>query len=224
MSWILPGKRPRKLRLSFAPLAWLKLQYFCHAGDTEIGGFGVSSPHNLLHVQDFVTVRQTVTAVSVRFDDAAVGDYVDRSVDAGIPLPCCARIWCHTHPGASPKPSPTDEETFARCFGKCDWSIMFIVGRTGKTYARLAFNVGPGAAVTVKTRVSWSRWPEIVEDRSATWDRLREQWQEEYKANIEREVLGPPFPAAVSAAGWDGSDWFLPNVRHQEEPFVDPFT
>jgi hypothetical protein len=26
--------------LTFAPLAWLKLQYFCHAGATEVGGFG----------------------------------------------------------------------------------------------------------------------------------------------------------------------------------------
>ena len=35
-----PSDRPPVL--IFAPLAWLKLQFFCHAGDTEIGGFGVA--------------------------------------------------------------------------------------------------------------------------------------------------------------------------------------
>ena len=32
--------------------------FFLHAGDTEVGGFGVSAENNLLYVQDFVTVKQ----------------------------------------------------------------------------------------------------------------------------------------------------------------------
>lgn len=36
--------------LTFAPLAWLKLQFFWHAGPTEIGGFGISSPKDFLYV------------------------------------------------------------------------------------------------------------------------------------------------------------------------------
>jgi hypothetical protein len=31
-------------RLVFAPLAWLKLQYLCHAGPTEAAGLGLSHP------------------------------------------------------------------------------------------------------------------------------------------------------------------------------------
>ena len=47
--------------LTFAPWAWLKLQFFCHAGNTEIGGFGISAEDDPLHVEEFVTVRQQVT-------------------------------------------------------------------------------------------------------------------------------------------------------------------
>jgi len=61
--------------LTFAPLAWLKLQYFCHAGPTEIGGFGITAENDLLHVLEFVTVRQRVSAVTVRFDDQAIADF-----------------------------------------------------------------------------------------------------------------------------------------------------
>ena len=60
--------------LTFAPLAWLKLLYFCHAGDTEVGGFGISSERDCLYIQDFLTVRQQVTPVTVHFDDTAVAD------------------------------------------------------------------------------------------------------------------------------------------------------
>ena len=139
--------------LTFSPLAWLKLQYFCHAGDTEIGGFGVSADDDPLYVEDFVTVRQHVSAVTVRFEDAAVADFFDRCVDAGLAPGRFARIWCHTHPGDSVTPSDTDEETFARTFGSCDWSLMFILGRTGRTYARLAFAAGPGGAFEIPVAV-----------------------------------------------------------------------
>ena len=66
--------------LTFAPLAWLKLQFFCHAGNTEIGGFGISAEDDPLHVEEFVTVRQQVTPVTVRFADDAVSDFFDRCV------------------------------------------------------------------------------------------------------------------------------------------------
>jgi len=87
--------------LTFSPLAWLKLQWFCHAGPTEIGGFGISSPKDFLYVEDFVTLRQRVCPVSVRFDDSAVADFFDQSVDRGLSPARCGRLWCHTHPGSS---------------------------------------------------------------------------------------------------------------------------
>src|SRR5437870_2317239 len=113
------SRRPRRPRLTFAPLAWLKLQYLCHAGDTEVGGF------------------------------------CEASVDAGLTPDRFARVWLHTHPGSSVTPSGTDEDTFARVFGRCDWAVMFILGRTGRTSARLAFSGGPGAALALRCRVDW---------------------------------------------------------------------
>src|SRR5947209_14095353 len=44
-----------------------------------------------------------------------------------------ARLFMHTHPGNSPQPSATDEETFARVFGRCDWAVMFILARDRKS-------------------------------------------------------------------------------------------
>lgn len=72
-----PRRIRRQPRLIFAPLAWLKLQFFCHAGDTEIAGFAITAKENPLYVEEFVTVRQATSAVTVALDDAAIADYVD---------------------------------------------------------------------------------------------------------------------------------------------------
>jgi hypothetical protein len=37
--------------LIFSPRAWLKLQYFCHAGDTEVGGFGIAAADDCLYLE-----------------------------------------------------------------------------------------------------------------------------------------------------------------------------
>lgn len=100
----------RQPQLVFSPLAWLKLQHFCHAGDTEIGGFGITSKNDPLYVIDFVTVRQATTALTVAFADDAVADYIDRCVDAGLAPQNFLRVWCHTHPCSSANPSGIDED------------------------------------------------------------------------------------------------------------------
>jgi hypothetical protein len=210
---ILQPRRPYRPRpcLTFAPLAWLKLQFLCHFGETEVGGFGLSAGHDLLYVEDFVTVRQQATPLAVRFDDTAVADYFDASVDRGLHPSQFARLWCHTHPGASVTPSGTDETTFARRFGRCDWAVMFILGRAGNAYARLTFTAGPGAEVELPVEVDWPSWPECLSDP----DRLSElarQWQEEYAANVH------PVPSVThttddahfgngSTEGWEHYPW-----------------
>lgn len=181
--------------LVFSPLAWLKLQWFLHAGDTEIGGFGISQGEELLSIADFVTVRQMATAASVEFDDTAVAEYYDRCVDQGLHPKQFGRIWIHTHPGSSPQPSGTDERTFARVFGRCDWSVMFIMSRTGRTYARLNFSAGPGGSQLLAAEVDWSAWPQQAMEQG---DLLGEQvraWAVEYQANIH-----DPHPGLVTQA------------------------
>ena len=125
--------RPPTLRLS--PTAWAKLLYLRNAGDTEVGGFGISTADDLLLVEDIQLVRQVCSMDSLAFDDESVADFFDRQIDAGRTMSQVGRIWLHTHPGSSPQPSQTDEETFARVFGHSDWAVMFILSRHGHSVA-----------------------------------------------------------------------------------------
>jgi proteasome lid subunit RPN8/RPN11 len=169
---------PREPVLRFTPTAWAKLLFFCHYGDTEIGGFGISDPDDLLLIQDFETVHQVVSSVTVAFDDTAVADFYEEQVDLGRKPQEFSRLWLHTHPGQSPLPSQTDEETFARVFGPCDWAVMAILARGGKTYARLRFNTGPGASLLIPVHVDYTQ-----EFAGSDW----EAWQQEYAGHVHAE-------------------------------------
>ena len=195
-----PRRRERPLTsLIFSPLAWLKLQFFCHAGRTEIAGFGITAKDDLLYVEDFLTVRQRTSPVTVAMDDTAVADFSDRCVDAGLSPQRYLRVWCHTHPGSSPEPSGVDEATFERVFGFCDWAVMFIVSRTGKTFARLSFHAGPGGAMQLPVSVDWSAWPSTVKNASGPMAILSAAWQAEYAANIH--PIPEFFPASPVVSG-----------------------
>lgn len=169
--------------MRFTPYAWAKLLFFRDAGSTEIGGFGVSSKADPLLVEDFIVINQTTTAVTVAFDDEAVANYFEDMVAAGRQPAQFARIWIHTHPGSSPSPSGTDEETFARVFGSCDWAVMFILAKGGDTYARLRFNVGPGGHLVMDDQVDFR-----ADFGPPNW----EQWQAEYAERVTAEVFDPP--------------------------------
>jgi len=176
--------------LRFTPTAWAKLLYFRDRQGCEIGGFGVTPAEDLLLVEEFITVKQDVSVASVAFDDAAVADLFDVQVDAGRRPEQFARIWLHTHPGDSPGPSGTDEETFARVFGKCQWAVMFILAREGRSYARLRFSVGPGGQIAIPVEVDYGR-PFGPSEQEA--------WEAEYRAHIDgtpdRMLAGSPFGA-----------------------------
>jgi len=172
------------LVLKFSPYAWAKLLFFRDRGDTEIGGFGITPADDPLHIEDFITVKQSVTVAGVTFEDGAVGEFLDDQVDAGRQPSQVLRVWCHTHPGRSPEPSCVDEETFVRVFGSCDHAVMFILARGGKSFARLRFNVGPGGDVRIPVAVDYSQ-PFDASDFDA--------WGAEYKANVKagREHFWP---------------------------------
>lgn len=138
-----------------------------------------------------VPVKQTVTAVTVKFDDTAVADFFDDMVDAGLKPEQFGRIWLHTHPGNSPTPSNVDEDTFADAFGKCQWSVMAIVARDDSTYARLQFGVGPGCQVSIPVKVDYSR-PFEASDHAA--------WAAEYKANVTIEDWRSDFSTRAQVA------------------------
>jgi len=143
--------------------------------DNEVGGFGITEAEDLLFVTDFVLVKQKVTAISVSFEDESVADFFETQVEAGRKPEQFARVWLHSHPGDSPEPSGTDESTFARVFGSCDWAIMFIVAQNGSTFVRLRFNVGPGGEVKIPVCVDYG-----FEFDNADFN----AWKEQYKANV----------------------------------------
>jgi len=172
--------------LRFTPAAWAKLLYLRDWTDNEVGVFGVSSPKDLLLVEDLAVVGQEVSHVSTSFKDEAVSRFFDDQVDLGRRPEQFARIWCHTHPGSSATPSGADEQTFARVFGKCQWAVMFVLGRTGETYARLRFNVGPGGQVLIPVQVDYS---------SSAEQALA--WSGEYAANVTQSLPNHEFPEPV---------------------------
>jgi hypothetical protein len=129
-----------------------------------------------MFVQNIRLVKQQCTGATVAFDDEAVADFFDEQVDQGRHPANFGRIWLHTHPGHTAHPSGTDEETFARCFGRADWAVMFILASGGQTYAELRFNVGPTCAVPVRVDVAF-------ESPFPAADHLT--WTEEYDRNVQ---------------------------------------
>jgi len=179
---IIRDKQPRKLALRFSPTAWAKLLYFRDKSDNEVSGFGIAESEDLLCVKEFVTVKQEVTGVSIKLDDEAVADFFDQQVDLGRRPEQFARTWLHTHPGNSPYPSITDEETFTRVFGNCQWALMFILSQDNRTYAKLSFNVGPGGQVLIPVEIDYSC------DFGPT---NRQLWDVEYQANVKAVEWSP---------------------------------
>ena len=127
------------------------------------------------------------------------------------------RLWVHTHPGNFAEPSMTDEETFARVFGRTDWAVMFILARGGQSYARLRFHVGPGGDVDLPVRVDYSR-PFAASDHAA--------WRAEYLAAVQvvapLPLFGPhrserPGSAAASLDPWDDEFSAWDNLFEREE-------
>jgi len=161
--------------LQFSPTAWAKLVYLRDLGPTEIGGFGITDKDNPLLVTDFVMPEQVCTLTSVDFAEEAIADFVDRQVDQGRSPAECLRIWIHTHPGGCPLPSPTDEATFERVFGETDWSVMFILARSGATYGRLQIQDGPHVVKRLSVSIDYSR-PFDGSDHEA--------WQAELEQNV----------------------------------------
>jgi proteasome lid subunit RPN8/RPN11 len=162
--------------LRFSPTAWAKLLHFRDRSENEIGGFGITGPDDLLFIADFMTVKQEVTPVSIKFDDSAVADFFDDQVDAGKKPEQFARIWLHTHPGDSAEPSFIDEETFKKVFGNCQWAVMFVLAEDNQAYAKLRFNIGPGGHIRIPVEVNYNRQFGPSEP---------EKWDAEFEANIE---------------------------------------
>lgn len=168
--------------LRFSPMAWAKLLYMRDAGDTEVGGFGITRADDILYVEDFVLIKQKATAVTVSFDDDDVSDYMMDMVERQLAPEQFMRIWIHTHPEMSASPSRTDEDTFSRVFARCDWAAMIIVSKTEDTYCRVRINSGPlPGEFTIPITVDYSAHEFTGSDHEA--------WAEEYLECVTKEAF-----------------------------------
>lgn len=184
-------KRPKQRKrrtLRFSPYAWAKLIYLRDLGPTEVGGFGITEPDDPRFVTDIVLIKQTCTDVTVAFDDAAVADFFDDQIDVGRHPENFGRIWIHTHPGNSARPSQVDVETFDRVFGNCDWAVMFILARNGASYAELKHVEKPRAE---KLSVGIEFKPEFSGSNQSAWE-----------AEYLECVQEAPLPPLWSLAEW----------------------
>jgi proteasome lid subunit RPN8/RPN11 len=189
--------------LRFSPPAWAKLLFLRDQGPTEIGGFGIARAGDPLFIEDVVLVRQSCTAITVRFEDEAVADFFDRQIDLGRKPESFARVWIHTHPGNSATPSHVDERTFRRAFGACDWAVMAILARGGESYARLRFNTGPGGELLIPVRVDY-RTPFRCSDEAV--------WEAEYHACVQPDLPVPRHDSGLSLLD-SFADWGLPDFE-----------
>jgi len=175
----LKKRPPLNPSLRFTPTAWAKLLALRDLGDTEIGGFGIAGTEDPLLVTDIGLVTQSCSYASVEFDDLAVAEFFDEQVDDGLHPAQFGRLWIHTHPGKSPDPSCTDEETFARVFGQADWAVMFILARGGQTYCRLEYHTQPAAGFELEVEIDYHQ-PFDASDHAA--------WEAEYRAKVHKLV------------------------------------
>jgi len=159
-------------KLNFTPDTWCQLNYMCKRASTEIGCFAITHPDDRLFVTDLWFPKQECTAATVEFDDESIAEEIDRLSDTH-PMDECFRIWIHTHPGDSPNPSGTDEETFSKVLGHFDWAVMAILAKGGKSYARIKHDAPAGITegkieYTIPMGMytdGYEEWDQILEDK-----------------------------------------------------------
>jgi len=145
------------------------------AGETEVGGYGITPTEDPLLITDFCLIKQKCTEVEVKQDEEDSARFVEKMFDSGIAPWQCQNIWIHTHPGNGPDPSGQDETNFNKSFSHPHWAIFFIVARGGATYCRVRHNVGPGIEVEIDHEIDYS-----AEFRGTD----HKAWEEEYKNNV----------------------------------------
>lgn len=185
------------------PAAFMKLMFCCHQARTEIGGFGISSKADPLVIDEFVLILQNTSVMTVEFDDHALADHVEDFADKGIGPDRSFRVWIHTHPGRSAAPSSVDEETFDRCFGRCDWAAMMIQGREEENYCRIRFNIGPGGQVIVPIKFDWASLPAWLIENAERMPQLISTWHTEL-TTLVREIPERVY-APLDSRPFDGS-------------------
>lgn len=115
-------------QLTFTLGAWLKTLRLRAEAKSEVAFYGIAlDPANPLYIHDIAMFKQRCDPIYWESVDDDEERMVDELTKAGIPLQCCTRVICHTHPNMSPSPSNVDWTAFAGHSKASDWQVMCIL-------------------------------------------------------------------------------------------------
>lgn len=189
------------MQLRFTPYAYAKIQHLRDKGGTEVAGYGICE-RELLLVTDFRMVPQECSVAFVEMDGEGMLDLMAEYKAKGLNMEQVGRIWIHTHPGNSAKPSGTDENTFKSLWGDCSWSVMAILAKGGDTYARLQYQSRPPEFLKAHSLQSVTmEWAIDYDEPFQGSD--KESWDAEYEACWKQYT--PPAPKIGFQPSGDGA-------------------
>ena len=125
---------------AFAKLSWFRLN--CNDNNVadgnsanpsflEVSLMGVSrSEEEINYIVDFVCIPQEASAGLTEPTDEGMLEYSENMmIDKKLPTSMFRSFWAHTHPGTSPTPSGTDNDTFKKWFKDADIGVMYILAK-----------------------------------------------------------------------------------------------
>lgn len=166
--------------LYFTPYAFAKLIHMRDVQDKEVGGWGITAKESPLVVRDFMLCKQEVSGASVDFDDDGLVEFFDLMASKHKLEPHqFSRIWIHTHPANSARPSGTDEETFGNALSQSDYAIMAILAKGGETYARLRVSKPFEIEIEMNIAILW---------KAAFPQSKKDSWDKEFEDNVTEKT------------------------------------
>jgi proteasome lid subunit RPN8/RPN11 len=147
------------LELLFSTYAWAKLHTMLHYDGNEIGGFAITHKEHPFFVLDILIPEQKVSIASVDFDDDDRAVCAAKMYKDGLAAEQFDRIWIHTHPGNSPRPSGLDNETFDKVFDRQTHCCMFIIAMDSSCSCKVKVNTDHVSMTDeIPVRVNWEHF------------------------------------------------------------------
>lgn len=173
------------VRLS--PLAYIQWKTWCHAGDTEVGAFGVHVKDDPLVVDWLWLPQQECSPAFVQVDEGQWEEFAfDPEVRKDLPGELTP-VWLHTHPGSSATPSGYDEDNFVKEYGHERIAVFGIMARQGETYGRLQVGGAKPMGFELDVQTYWS-WLPKYSDRVALF---LADWRKEFDAKVRVKKWAP---------------------------------
>jgi hypothetical protein len=210
---------PPRPRLAFAPLAWLKYNFFCHhnGGRTEVAGFGHHEvTGHRIRIVDFVPVlHRTASAAYVDLDAEDRLRVMEEFAAEGVDPAEVLRCWLHTHPGNSVSPSSEDWDTFSYYYdpdrgNAYPYALMVILGQDGTCGCHMAVSsqrTGPDVSAVDRAGFQWvgeievdtpSAYENIRASAAAAEQGLLAEWESLYDTYVR---------PGISTHTWGGGKW-----------------